>query len=85
MLIKSWITRDIHPPLPVRVENKIQVQRPNVTVNQTQTTRISSIQTGIPLPDSLFVVPPGYKIVQAGAPGGPALPGMRPGRPNAGP
>lgn len=85
MTVKSWITRDIKPALPARVENKIQVQRPNVTLNQTQTTRITGIQTGISIPDSLFAVPPGYKIVQAGAPGGPVLPGMRPsGHPGAG-
>jgi hypothetical protein len=84
--IKSWIARDTQPRLPIKVERNVQVRRPNVTVNQTLTTRISGIQSGIPVPDSLFVVPPGYKIVQAGGPGGPALPGMRPsGRPGAGP
>jgi hypothetical protein len=57
MSIKSWITRDLQPRLPLRVENKVQVQRPNVTVNQTQITRITGVQSGIPLPDSLFVVP----------------------------
>jgi hypothetical protein len=86
MSIKSWIARDLQPRMPVKVENKVQVQRPNVTVNQMQTTRITGIQSGIPISDSLFTVPSGYKIVQAGGPGGPVLPGMRPsGRPGMGP
>ena len=56
----------------------------NVTVNQTQTTRITGLQIGVPLPDSLFAVPPGYKIVQARGPGFGGLPGG-PGMGHAGP
>jgi outer membrane lipoprotein-sorting protein len=74
--IKSWIARDTRPRLPIKVERKVHEQRPNVTVNQTLTTLITGIRIGIPIPDSLFTVPPGYKIVEAGAPGGPVMPRM---------
>jgi len=84
MTIKSWITRTTQPRLPLKVENTLQVKRPNVTVNQTQTTRITGLQIGVPLPDSLFAVPPGYKIVQARGPGFGGLPGG-PGMGHAGP
>src|SRR5947199_274475 len=70
----------------VNVEGKIWVKRQNVTISQTQTTRISQVQSGVPIPDSLFAVPAGYKIVEAGQPGVPGLPGAPGmGRPGAGP
>jgi len=84
MSIKSWIARDTQPAMAIKVEVKTQVHRPNATVNQAQTTRITGIRTGIPIPDSLFAVPPGYKIVQAGAPGSSTMqggPGMSAPRP----
>jgi hypothetical protein len=83
MTLKAWITTDTQPRVPLRIEQKVQVRRPNVTIDRTQTTRITGLQFGAPIPDSLFAVPPGYKIVQAGAPGAPGMPG--PGRPGMGP
>jgi outer membrane lipoprotein-sorting protein len=86
MTLKSWITRGTKPRLPIKVEQTINVKRPNMTMQQTQTTRMTGIQMGVPIPDSLFNVPAGYKIVQSqspglpGVPGGPGMggPGMRP-------
>jgi hypothetical protein len=83
-IVKSWITRTTQPRLPLKVEISAHVKRPNMTVNQTQTTRITGLKIGMPLPNSLFAVPPGYKIVQSNGPG---LPGLRgaPGPSPAGP
>jgi hypothetical protein len=83
-VVKSWITRTTQPRLPLKVEITSQVQRPNATVNLTQSTRITGLKIGMLLPDSLFAVPPGYKIVQASGPGLPGLPGA-PGSSPAGP
>ena len=83
-VIKSWITRTTQPRLPLKVEITSHVERPNAAVNLTQTTRITRFRIGIPLSDSLFAVPPGYKIVQASGPGLPGLPGA-PGPNSAGP
>jgi hypothetical protein len=82
--VKSWITRTTQPPLPLKVEITSHVKRPNATVNLTQTTRLTGLKIGMPLPNSLFAVPPGYKIVQASGPGLPGLPGA-PGPSPAGP
>jgi hypothetical protein len=73
--LKAWITRTTQPRLPIRVEMTQQVKRPNVTLKQTQLTRITNIQIGGRIPDSLFAVPAGYKIVEGGAPGVPGVPG----------
>jgi outer membrane lipoprotein-sorting protein len=76
MTLKSWITSSTQPRLPLKVETVIQVKRPNMTMEQKQTTRITGVQMGVPIADSLFAVPAGYKIVQGGPPGGPGGPGM---------
>lgn len=81
MTLKSWITRTTQPRLPLKIEATMQVKRPNMIVNQTQSTRITGLQIGVPIADSLFAVPAGYKIVEAGGPGGPAGPGGPPGVP----
>ena len=73
MVRKAWITRATQPRLPLKVEETIQVRRPNMTVNQSRTTKITGLKIGVPIPDSLFVLPSGYRIVEGG-PGGPGLP-----------
>jgi hypothetical protein len=73
--LKSWITRTTQPRLPLKVESIDQVNRPNVTMKQSQTTRLTRIKKGVAIPDSLFQLPAGYKIVEAGAPGTPGMPG----------
>lgn len=75
MTMKAWVTRTMQPRLPLKVESTVQVKRPNMTVKQSQTTRITGIKRGVAIPDSLFKVPTGYKIVAAGAPGVPGVPG----------
>ncbi len=74
--LKSWITRRTQPRLPLKVENRMEVRRPNMSVSQSQITRIIGLRIGVPIADTLFAVPAGYKIVEAGAPGAPSLPGM---------
>jgi outer membrane lipoprotein-sorting protein len=73
--MKAWVTRSLQPPLPLKVEIVGQVNRPNMTMKQSQTTRITGIKQGVAIADSLFKVPSGYKIVAAGAPGIPGGPG----------
>ena len=84
MTMRAWITRATQPRLPLKVEQVLEVRRPNMSVNQSQTTRITGLKIGVPIPDSVFALPPGYKIVEggpggAGLPGGPGMgvPGMR--------
>jgi len=84
MTLKSWITRSTQPRMPLKVESVIQVKRPNMTAEQKQTTRITRMQMGVPIADSLFAVPVGYKMVQGGPPGGPGGPGG-PGMGGSGP
>jgi hypothetical protein len=84
MTVKSWVTRTTQPRLPLKVESTSRMKRSNGAVNLTQTTRLTALRIGVPLPDSLFAVPPGYTIAQAsgpGLPGGPGVPGMGPGGP----
>jgi hypothetical protein len=86
MTLKSWITRGTQPRLPIKVLMTMNIKRPNMTMQQTQTTRMTGIKMGVPIADSLFKVPSGYKIVQSqnpgmlGVPGGPGMggPGTRP-------
>jgi outer membrane lipoprotein-sorting protein len=75
LTLKAWVSRTTQPRLPLKVENTLQVRRPNMSVTQSQTTRITNLKLGVPIPDSLFEVPPGYKIVEGGGPGMPGLPG----------
>jgi outer membrane lipoprotein-sorting protein len=84
--MKAWVTRTTEPRLPLKVEISGHVKRPNMVVKQSQTTRITGIRRGVAIPDSLFRVPAGYKIVAArqhgvhGVPGPAGLggPGGRP-------
>lgn len=72
--IKSWITRGTQPRLPLKVEKSLRVHQPNMTVSQSETVRLTDVHFGVPIPDSLFAVPPGYKIEPARAAGAPGLP-----------
>jgi outer membrane lipoprotein-sorting protein len=75
MTVKSWITRGTQPRIPLKVENRVEMHRPNMSMSQTQTVRITGLRFGVPIPDSVFAVPAGYKIVEAGPPGAPGMPG----------
>lgn len=81
MTVKSWVTGTTQPRLPLRIESTSHQQRPNATVNLTQTIRITGLKIGVPLSDALFAVPAGYKIVQDNGPGMPGAPGPGPGVP----
>jgi len=74
--IRAWITRSLNPAMPLKVVTRVSMQRPNASIEQTTTVRMRKVELNVPLADSLFVMPAGYRIVE----GTPTLPG-RPGAP----
>jgi outer membrane lipoprotein-sorting protein len=74
--VRSWITRSLKPPMPLKVVRKVSMQRPNASITRTTTVRMRKVELNVSLPDSLFVLPSGYKVVE-GAPSLPGGPGAR--------
>jgi hypothetical protein len=79
--VRAWITRTLKPAMPLKVVRKVSVQRPNASFTRTTTVRMRKVELNVLLPESLFVLPAGYKVVE-GAPTLPGGPGALP--PNGG-
>jgi outer membrane lipoprotein-sorting protein len=62
--LRAWITRSLQPPLPLKVVRQVTIQRPNATLSQTQTVRIRRLRLNPAVPDSLFTLPKGVRVVE---------------------
>lgn len=75
--VKAWITRTLKPPMPLKVVRQVTLERPNASLSQTVTVRLRNLKLNPSLPDSLFKLPAGMKIVEGDPmlPNGAGLPG----------
>jgi outer membrane lipoprotein-sorting protein len=68
--LRAWITRSLQPPMPLKVVRQVTIERPNAKISQTLTIRLRHLRLDAPLPDSLFTLPKGVRVVE----GQPAMP-----------
>jgi outer membrane lipoprotein-sorting protein len=59
---KAWIGSIENTRLPLKVEQKRSISRPNANFSSSQSMTIKNLRTNPSIPDSQFAIPSGYKI-----------------------